>query len=149
MLGTFLMMLATAATPEIERPPAPPQAVGTPHTLRLVPEACLRIEGVFAASGYQVTLHPRPGCQPRAGFEPAVGTAAPGGDGWILNDLLRVPRADRSECMATVSVWRHPGALAPLEQDGQRRVRLYLDEKQKPAQKPRFATSLETTAACR
>jgi hypothetical protein len=62
--------------------------------------------------------------------------------------VLRVPRADRPGCEAVVSVWRHPGALAPMEADGQRRVRLYLDEKQKPANKPRFATSLATSAAC-
>ena len=152
MRSTLLLYLAAglacAATPEIERPPVSPQTAGTPHTLRLVPEACLRIDGVFAASGYQVTLHPRPGCQPRARFEPVAGIAAPGGEGWILNDVLRVPRADRPECVATISVWRHPGALAPIEQDGQQRVRLYLDEKQAPAEKPRFAATLSTSEAC-
>lgn len=143
---------ATAATPEITRGPARPQAVGVPHTLRNVPEACVRLEGLFRAAPaapYAVSLHANPGCTPRARFDANVGMAAPGGEGWILNDVLRVPRADRPECVASVSLWRHPGALAPIEQDGQRRVRMYLDEDRKPAgDRPRFAASLEVSAAC-
>jgi hypothetical protein len=157
MRPTLLLLLAagtaTAAAPEIMRPPATPQALGAPHTLRNVPEACVRIEGAFGTdppAPYTVTLHARPGCTPRAAFDARVADAAPGGPGWILNDLLRVPRADRPDCVANISVWRHPGALAPLEQDGQRRVRMYLDQDQKPAgERPRFAASLEISAACR
>jgi hypothetical protein len=143
---------ASAATPEITRAPATPQAPGTAHTLRNVPEACVRLEGRFGAdptAPYALTLHARPGCTPRAGFDADIGTGAPAGEGWILNDVLRVPRADRPACVASVSVWRHPGALAPIAQDGQRRVRMYLDQDRKPAgERPRFAASLETTPDC-
>ena len=50
----FLMLaLALAAPaaaqqrPEIVREPVPPQADGAAHTLRTIPEACARVEGVF------------------------------------------------------------------------------------------------------
>jgi hypothetical protein len=156
MRPLLLLLLTTvtagAATPEITRAPAVPQAAGVPHALRVVPEACVRLDGLFGAdpaAPYAVTLHARPGCTPRAGFDANVGREAPAGEGWILNDVLRVPRADRPDCVASVSVWRHPGALAPIEQDGQRRVRMYLDQTPPPAgQRPRFAATLETTAAC-
>lgn len=143
---------ATAATPEIARGPAKAQAVGVAHTLRNVPEACVRLEGQFGAAPavpYAVTLQAQRGCTPRARFDARVGGAAPVGEGWILNDVLRVPRADRADCVASISLWRHPGALAPIEQDGQRRVRMYLDEDRQPAgERPRFAATLEISPAC-
>lgn len=145
----LLFAAALAAAPEITRPVAPPQAIGAAHALRNVPEACTRIEGVFTAEGYSPSLVPRVGCRPRAPFEPGIGAQPPSGEGWILNDLLRVPRADRPACIATISVWRHPGALAPMQADGQQRVRLYLDAARAPAaQQPRFAASLQVTPEC-
>ena len=37
-------LAATDPVPEVQRPPAAPQAVGAVHTLRTIPEACARIE---------------------------------------------------------------------------------------------------------
>lgn len=156
MKRIFCLLLAAtaahAASPEIVRAPAAPQRVGADHALRFVPEACVTLHGRFAAGGgapYMVSLARRPGCAPRAGFDAAIGAAPPLGEGWILNDVLQVPRADRPDCVARVSVWRHPGVLAPLERDGQRRVRMYLDQSKPPAsQRSRFAASVATTPAC-
>ena len=38
---------AAEPVPEIQRKPGTPQAVGTLHTLRTIPEACARLQGQF------------------------------------------------------------------------------------------------------
>ncbi len=50
---------AAESTPELQRPTGAPQAIGTPHTLRQIPEACARLEGVFtgqAAEPYRFSV---------------------------------------------------------------------------------------------
>jgi hypothetical protein len=151
LLCCALPIASFATEPEISRPVGKPQAVGVLHGLRTIPEACARLEGRFdanAAAPYALSARAKSPCQPRAMFDTAM-TPPAAGAGWILNDVIRVPRADRADCIATISVWRHPGTMAPIEHDGQQRVRLYLDQPvAKTGEKPRFAASVETSAAC-
>ncbi len=59
-----------AETPELQRAVGVPQAVGAVHTLRQIPEACARLEGVFtgdAAAPYRFSaVRTSEQCQPRA-----------------------------------------------------------------------------------
>lgn len=140
LLGLALPAAATsppaAVVPEIRRPPAPPQAIGQVHTLRGIPEACVRLEGVFTgdrAQPYRVAVvRSSPACQPRAGFV-EVGREAGRGrpaeeQGWRLNDVIRVPDAACPGLQAVVRVWRKPGTAAPPDPDAQGRARIYLQE---------------------
>jgi hypothetical protein len=120
-------------TPEIARPTGSPQAVGAVHTLRGIPEACVRLEGRFtgdSAKPYAFdAVQTSPNCPPRARFV-AAGTVKPdAGNGWIFNDLIRVPRAGCPGQQAVVRVWRHPAATAvPPKLDPQGKSRIYLAE---------------------
>jgi len=121
-----------AAEPEIDRAEATPQAVGAAHTLRAIPEACARLEGMFtgqAAEPYRfAVVRTSPNCQPRARLVDA-GKAKPStGAGWILNDRISVPNAACPSQRAVVEVWRKPGDAAPPELDAQGRARIYLGE---------------------
>ena len=62
-------VLHAAETPEIRREAGKPQAVGVRHTLRTIPEACARIEGVFTGkpdSPYlSEVVNTNPVCHPR------------------------------------------------------------------------------------
>lgn len=122
--------------PEITRGAITPQAVGTVHTLRQIPEACTRIEGVFtgdAATPYRQSLvRTSANCQPRARFVEAAQAGPSVADGWILNDVLRVPRADCPAQQAVVRVWRRPAAQDQTR-DGQGQARIYLDEAKRSA----------------
>lgn len=123
---------AAAGTPEIARPMGTPQAVGAVHTVRSIPEACARLEGVFtgdAAQPYRfVAVRSSPTCQPRARFvdfakaQPSVAT------GWKFNDEIRVPNAACPSQLAVVRVWRKPGDAAPPALDAQGRARIYLKD---------------------
>ncbi|QWP76821.1 hypothetical protein J5226_25200 [Lysobacter sp. K5869] len=126
---------AAEPTPEIQRSAsAPPQAVGAVHTLRQIPEACARLEGMFtgeAAQPYKfAVVRSSPNCQPRARFVDAAKAQPSEAGGWKFNDLIRVPSAACPSQRAVVRVWRRPAAVAPPELDAQGRARLYLqDEK--------------------
>jgi hypothetical protein len=123
---------AAESKPEIDRAPAAPQAVGAAHTLRTIPEACARLEGVFtgvAADPYQFTVvRTSPTCQPRARFVDAAKVKPSGAGGWVLNDLIRVPNAGCASQLAVVQVWRKPGQADPPKLDAQGRARIYLDD---------------------
>lgn len=123
-------VFAADPTPEITRPPAQPQAVGAVHTLRQIPEACARIEGVFtgdpAAPYRHGVVRTSARCQPRARFADAAKAKPSLGGGWLLNDLLRVPRADCAGQQAVVKVWRRPAGPPPAR-DGQGQLRVYAD----------------------
>ena len=134
---------AAGAQPEIRRPPATPQAVGAEHTLRQIPEACTRLQGRFtgeAASPYVFeTVPSSPTCQPRAklaAFTPAIAQPS---SGWVLNDVIRVPRADCPAQQAVVRVWRRPATAAPPALDAQGRSRIYLEDAQAKAAAGRLA----------
>jgi hypothetical protein len=144
VLLAIAAMPALAATPraenpkpEISRDAIKPQAVGTAHTLRTIPEACARIEGVFtgdAAQPYKfAVVRTSPNCQPRARFVDAAKAKPSEKSGWKFNDLIRVPSASCGTQLAVVRVWRKPVAAVPPKLDGQGQSRIYLEEQRKNA----------------
>lgn len=162
ILCAGLPALATAApadpTPEIQRGPIPAQAVARLHTLRQIPEACARVEGIFtgqAAEPYKfAVVRTSPNCQPRARFVDAAKAQPSEASGWKFNDLIRVPNAACPQQQAVVRIWRKPAAAAvPPTLDAQGKSRLYLqDEKEKAAANklaavPMFAASMKVEGA--
>lgn len=158
LLVVLLIVLPAHAgdpKPEIQRPPAAPQAAGARHTLRTIPEACVRIEGMFtgdAADPYAFSLV-RTGsrCQPRARLVDAASAQPDVQDGWVFNDRIRVPSAACPSQVAVLEVWRRPVASARPELDAQGAARIYLGEAKQAAaadrigEVPQFAlrTSVE------
>ena len=123
---------AANQTPEIERAPGTAQAVGAAHTLRTIPEACVRLEGTFTGQGaapYDFrAVRTSAACQPRAHLVDPAKAKPSAGKGWKLNDVIRVPQAGCESREAVVTVWRKPADAAPPGLDGQGRARIYLDE---------------------
>lgn len=132
LLAAALPAFAAEPAPEIQRAPAAPQAVGTVHTIRGIPEACARLEGVFtgdAANPYKFeAIRTSPNCQARARFVDAAQAKPASSGGWILNDVIRVPSAACPQQQAVVRVWRHPANATPPKLDAQGRSRIYLQE---------------------
>ncbi len=131
----FATSLATAAAeqkPEIQRQPAAPQAVGAVHTLRVIPEACARLQGRFtgkAATPYEfAAVRTSERCQPRARLVDAKGANASAANGWILHDVIRVPSAACKAQQAVVRVWRKDASNTPPKLDAQGRSRIYLKD---------------------
>ena len=128
--------------PEITRDAVQPQPVGAVHTLRQIPEACARIEGAFTgdpAEPYRfAVVRTRANCQPRARFVDAAKVRPAQSDGWVFNDLLRVPSAECASQQAVVRVWRKPVAQ-DIELDAQGRSRIYLDDATRAAAEGRLA----------
>ena len=124
--------LAADGAPEIQRPPATPQAVGVAHTLRTIPEACTRLEGRFtgaAATPYALAaVRTGARCQPRARLVEAATARPSAAGGWILNDVIRVPAAACTTQQAVVRIWRKPAAGAVPKMDAQGRARVYLKD---------------------
>ena len=135
-LGLCAGLLATTTAsagdpkPEIQREPAAPQAVGATHTLRTIPEACARLEGRFTADKakpYAFAAVPTSTrCQPRAQLVDAAVAKASLANGWLLNDVIRVPSANCPSQQAVVRVWRRDSKAAPPKLDAQGRSRIYL-----------------------
>ncbi|MGH8084732.1 MAG: hypothetical protein ACREPV_05590 [Lysobacter sp.] len=129
--------------PEIDRPDATAQAVGAAHTLRSIPEACARIEGMFtgqAVDPYKfAVVRTSPNCQPRARFVDAAKARPSVATGWIFNDLIRVPNASCPSQQAVVKVWRKPGAAGGPELDAQGRARIYLGDSKQAAEADKLA----------
>ncbi|GAA4859562.1 hypothetical protein [Luteimonas vadosa] len=130
-------VLAADPKPEISRPAATPQAVGAAHTLRQIPEACARLEGMFtgqAAEPYKfAVVRTSASCQARARFVDAAKAKPSPASGWKLNDLIRVPNAGCPSQEAVVRVWRKPTGNAPPKLDAQGRSRIYLQESKEAA----------------
>ena len=147
-----LALAAQDPKPEIARPASTPQAVGQVHTLRSIPEACARIEGKFtgqAADPYAFAIvRTSPNCRPRARFVDARKVKPTAKDGWIFNDLIRVPSKACVSQEAVVRVWRKPADTAPPpDLDAQGRSRIYLKEatdaaKAKPPAVPMYAAAM-------
>jgi len=136
-LATAVVALSASVSaadpkPEIVRHTGTPQAVGAVHTLRAIPEACARIEGVFtgqAADPYKfAVVRTSPNCQARARLVDAQKAGAADGKGWIFHDLVRVPSATCPSQQAVVRIWRRPADATPPELDAQGRSRIYLKE---------------------
>lgn len=145
MLAASLLALATTAhaagpspagqapadpRPEIQRKPGAPQAVGVVHTLRVIPEACARLEGTFtgsAATPYKfAAVRTSERCQARARMVDAAGAKASPASGWALNDAIRVPNAACPGQQAVVRIWRKDAKAVPPKLDAQGRSRIYL-----------------------
>ncbi len=135
----FIGLLAMTATanaaepkPEIQRQPGAAQAVGALHTLRVIPEACARLEGQFtgnAAAPYKFTaVRTSDRCQARARLVDAAGAKASAANGWTLNDVIRVPSAACKAQQAVVRVWRKDVKNTPPKLDAQGRSRIYLKD---------------------
>jgi hypothetical protein len=151
MRRCFVLVLICAASaaqaadpaPEIERAVATPQQAGAAHTLRTIPEACARLEGMFtgdAAQPYRfAAVRTSPNCQPRARFVDAAKARPSVQAGWKFNDLIRVPDAACPTQHAVVRVWRKPAEVAPPALDAQGRARLYLEESKQAAAADRIA----------
>lgn len=128
--------LATDPAPEIKRDTGAPQAVGAAHTLRTIPEACARLEGVFtgdAAQPYKyAVVRTDPQCQPRARFVDYAKAQPTEAKGWKLNDVIRAPSAACPSQQAVVRVWRLPADNKPVL-DGQGSARIYLQDAKEAA----------------
>jgi hypothetical protein len=124
-------VFAADPAPEIQRPTGTAQAVGAAHTLRTIPEACARLEGMFAADAAQpykyAVVRTSPQCQPRARFVDFAKAKPSLAGGWKLNDVIRVPNAACASQQAVVRVWRLPADNTP-KLDGQGSARVYLQE---------------------
>jgi hypothetical protein len=141
---------ASDPVPEITRDAIAPQAVGAAHTLRQIPEACARIEGVFtgdAAEPYRfAVVRTSANCQPRARFVDAAKAKPSLAAGWKFNDLIRVGSAGCPTQQAVVRVWRKPVEQAQVL-DGQGQSRIYLEEAKQAAAAGRIAAVPMFTAA--
>jgi hypothetical protein len=141
-----------AETPELQRAAGTPQAVGAAHTLRQIPEACARLEGVFTGEAAQpytfAVVRTSEQCQPRARFVDYDKAQPSEAKGWKLNDVIRVPNASCPAQQAVVRVWRMPVATKH-ELDGQGQSRIYLEDAKKQAaagkiaQVPMFAAQMK------
>lgn len=151
---------AADAMPEIRRAVATAQAVGVVHTLRTIPEACARLQGRFTgepAAPYRFeAVRTGERCQPRAKLLDAAKVRPDAAQGWILNDLIRVPSADCPGRQAELRIWRHPADAVPPGLDAQGRARIYLEQSLQQAQSgqlapvPLYAAALTVEgAACR
>lgn len=144
-LAASVVVSAQAAdpTPEIRRDAAKPQATGAPHTLRQIPEACARLEGMFtgdAAQPYKfAVVRTSPNCQPRARFVDAAKVRPSEAAGWKFNDRISVPNASCATQQAVVRVWRRPANATPPKLDGQGQSRIYLEESRKQAEANKLA----------
>lgn len=129
-------VLAADPAPEIKRPLGTAQAVGAAHTLRTIPEACARLEGMFTADAAQpykyAVVRTSPQCQPRARFVDFAKATPSLKGGWKFNDVIRVPKAGCPSQQAVVRVWRLPADNTP-NLDGQGSARVYLQESKETA----------------
>ncbi|MFD0725941.1 hypothetical protein ACFQ0E_10055 [Lysobacter brunescens] len=141
-----------AQAPEIRREPYPPQAVGSAHTIRIIPETCAYLRGMFTtdpAVPYRYGASKTAGrCQPRARLVDPAKAMPSAAKGWILNDEVRIPQAGCPSRTAVIRIWRKPiDTKAPL--DGRGQARIYLQDAKQQAQSgavaklPEYAAVLE------
>jgi hypothetical protein len=157
-LTLALPVVAVAARPEITREPGQPQKVGVVHTVRAIPEACARLEGMFSGDAAQpyrfAAVKSSPSCQPRARFVDFAKAQPSEAKGWKFNDEIRVPNAACPSQIAVVRVWRKPGAVTPPKLDAQGRSRIYLQEASEKAkqgvapQVSMYAAEMKLEGAC-
>lgn len=149
---------AASLSPEVERASGSTtaQAIGVLHTLRTIPEACVRLEGLYtgdASEPYRIEVLPADRCVQRAAWIDApTGKQAPSpARHWILNDRIEIPRAGTPACVVTVEIWRKPGTAAPPKLDAQGRARIYLDKARRTdgLDLPRFTAMTTVPAACK
>jgi hypothetical protein len=153
--GTLLALASLpvfAQSPEIRREPYPPQAVGTTHTIRVIPETCAYLRGMFTtdtAVPYRYGASKSGGrCQPRARLVDPAKAMPSEAKGWILNDEVRIPQAGCPARQAVIRIWRKPvDTQVPL--DGRGQARIYLQDAKQQAKSgtvaklPEYAAVLE------
>lgn len=151
LMALLAATAARAATPEIQRPPAAPQADGAVHTVRGIPEACASLQGRFtgdAKSPYAFApVRSGANCQPRARLVDPAKARPSEAAGWKLNDVVRIPSKSCPGLQAVVEVWRKPGAAAPPKLDAQGRARLYLQDAKSSAGKAVAVTQYAARAS--
>lgn len=142
LVALAVPMAAAASVPEITRPTGTPQAIGALHTVRGIPEACTRLEGMFtgdAAQPYRfAVVKTSQQCQPRARLVDFAEAKPSEASGWKFNDEIRVPSAACPSQVAVVRVWRKPGDAVPPKLDAQGRSRIYLQEAREQARQKRL-----------
>ncbi|WP_084220831.1 hypothetical protein [Pseudoxanthomonas sp. J31] len=132
LLATALAVVVPLRAQEPAARVGAPQAPGAVHTVRQIPEACVRLEGSYAQAGaaapYALQVVPLGGaCQPRARYVGAEQAQPSAAAGWTLNDVVKIPEAACPGREAVVQVWRKSGADAPAR-DGQGQARIYLEQ---------------------
>lgn len=148
--------LRAQTTVSVQEQTGAPQAVGAAHTVRIIPEACTRLEGVFtgdAAAPYRIqAVQTSPACQPRARYvDPAQARPSAAG-GWVARTVTRIPQAGCPARQAVVRVWHKP-VQQDLARDAQGKVRIYLQDAQKQAAAgqlralPEYSAQLEVARA--
>ena len=156
VVGAAPAAVAADPAPEIQRPAYSPQAPGVVHTVRVIPEACMLIEGHFtgqAGTPYALAARPsRARCMARARLVDAasVRPAPSAARGWVFNDLIPIPNAGCPGQQAVVRIWREGRLTAVPTRDAQGRVRVYLKDAMEPASAqahrdamPRYVAELE------
>ena len=122
----------TEPVPEIQRAAFPAQADGALTTLRIIPEACMRLEGRYTGDrGKPFSISAEPSsarCQPHARLVDGAGLRPSAQQGWRLNDVIRVPSARCPGQLAQIQVWRESRDSAVPTRDAQGRVRVYLHD---------------------
>ena len=164
VLLAVLVAVAAVAAPLRAQPAGPvkeqvgaPQAVGAAHTVRIIPEACTRLEGVFtgdAAAPYRLqSVQTSPACRPRGRYvHPAQARPSCAGR-WGTSTVTRIPQARCPARQVVVRVWHKPVAQE-LARDGQGKVRIYLQDAQKQAasgqlrELPEYSAQLEVSGRC-
>lgn len=157
-VGLFVLAGTASAAeplPEIQRPPAAPQAIGAVHTLRTIPEACARLEGQFTGNPttpYRfAAVRTSARCVPRARLVDAAQANPAVVAGWRLNDVIRVPSAACPGLQAVVRIWRKQADNVPPKLDAQGRSRIYLKDGLDAAKAgdlnalPMFAVAMQIT----
>ncbi|KRG70186.1 hypothetical protein ABB29_07080 [Pseudoxanthomonas dokdonensis] len=134
-LSASAAQAAAEPQPEIQRPVGKAQSVGQVHTIRQIPEACVRLEGAFTGQAsqpyrYHVTRTSEQ-CQPRARLVDYAKARPSEASGWKLNDVIRIPSAACPSQQAVVRVWRMPEASNAPAPDGQGQTRVYLEDAKK------------------
>jgi hypothetical protein len=136
--------------PEVQRAPYPPKPNGEVHTIRIVPEACVYLHGVFTGDKAQPYRYgakrTNPRCQPRAKMVDPAKAAPSLAGGWILNDVVRIPSAACAAQTAVIRVWRKPADNVPPPPDAQGRSRIYLDQSKQRAEAGKLAPVAQFTA---
>lgn len=113
------------------RPAVQPQPDGGLHTLRQIPEACVRLQGQFtglAQQPYALQVVPTSASCPRRAVFAGVSTQAPAVPGWQPVEQLRVPSARCPGMVLVLQLWQLPGQVRRLPADAQGRERVYLEQ---------------------
>ena len=133
MLMTSLPAAAVAVGSQTAspRPVVQPQPDGVLHTLRQIPEACVRLQGQFtgqAQQPYALQVVPTTTSCPRRAVFAGASAQAPAEPGWQPVEQLRVPSAGCPGMVLVLQLWQLPGQVRRLPADGQGRERVYLEQ---------------------